>query len=123
MRIILRVAAGILGITALVEFSEGAGAVSAEATADARCVVIGARKFASSNPSQSLLGEKLVIYFVGRIRGRSPEARMDTLIEREGVAVKKMTESDIDSTASKCIAELSAAGAEISKIGKKLSKQ
>jgi len=124
MRMILRVVAGIVGIAGivLVEPTE-AGAVSAEATADARCVVIGARMFASSNQSQSVLGEKLVLYFVGRIRGRSPEAGMETLIEREGVGVKKMSESDIDSAAKKCIAELSAAGAEISKIGKKLSQQ
>jgi hypothetical protein len=86
--------------------------------ADVQCVVIGARLSSSSDQRQQASGVTLLVYFLGRVQGRSPNIDLEALIKREA---KKMTASDLSDAARRCGTELSAQGAEITKIGKSLS--
>jgi hypothetical protein len=80
---------------------------------DVQCVVVGARL----SGSQRQAGTMLLIYFLGRIDGRSPHADLEALVEQEA---KKMTASDFSHWTSRCGAEFSARGEQITKIGKSL---
>ena len=78
-----------------------------------QCVVVGARL----SGSQRQAGAMLLIYFLGRIDGRSPHADLEALVEQEA---KKMTASDFSNWTGRCVAEFSARGEQITKIGKSL---
>jgi hypothetical protein len=80
---------------------------------DVQCVVVGARL----SGSQPQAGAMLLIYYLGRIDGRSPDADLEALVGQEA---KKMTASDFSSWTRRCGAEFSARGEQITKIGKSL---
>ena len=85
--------------------------------ADVQCVAVGARLSGSQNQAQSQAGEMLLIYFLGRIDGRSPHADLEALVEQEA---KKMTATDFADWARRCGAEFSARGEQFTQIGKNL---
>jgi hypothetical protein len=87
--------------------------------ADAQCMVVGARLSASSDPQQRMPGQMILMYYLGRIDGRSPNADLKTLIKTE---TQKMTTSELQNAASRCGKEFSARGDEIVRIGKSMSK-
>lgn len=95
-----------------------ASPLDAKDIADVQCVIIGARLSGSPNQSRSQSGEMLMLYFLGRLDGRSPNMDLQTLIEREA---KKMTSSDFKHAAQRCGAEFSARGAEIVRIGNSIA--
>lgn len=82
-------------------------------------MVVGARLSASSDPQQRVPGQMILMYYLGRIDGRSPNTDLETLIKTE---TQKMTTSDLNNAASRCGKEFSARGEAIVRIGKSLSK-
>jgi hypothetical protein len=90
-----------------------------QTVADAQCMVVGARLSASSDPQQRRPGQMILMYYLGRIDGRSPNTDLKTLIKTE---TQKMTKSELETAASRCGKEFSARGEEIVRIGKSLSK-
>jgi len=86
--------------------------------ADAQCLVVGARLSASSDPQQRVPGQMILMYYLGRIDGRSPNTDLEALIKTE---TQKMTASELQSAAGRCGKEFSARGEEIVRIGKSLS--
>ena len=97
-------------------FAKG-GVDESNTIVDVRCVVVGARLSESLDQTQKLSGEMLLAYFLGRVDGRSPNANLETLIEREA---QKMTASVFANEAHRCSEEFSMRGAEIVRIGKDL---
>jgi hypothetical protein len=85
--------------------------------ADAQCMVVGAHLSASSDPQERVPGQMILMYYLGRIDGRSPNADLESLIKTE---TRKMTSSDLQSAASRCGKQFSARGEEIVRIGKSL---
>lgn len=61
----------------------------------------------------------ILIYYLGRIDGRSPNTDLKSLLKNE---TQKMTTSALQSAASRCGKEFSARGEAIVRIGKSLSK-
>lgn len=111
---------GMMLILACVFAASGkAGAANAQTVADVQCIVVGARLSASPNQSQSRSGEMLMLYFLGRIDGRSPNADLEALIEREA---QRMSPSDFAKAARRCGTEFSARGVELVRIGKALER-
>jgi hypothetical protein len=102
----------------ILTIGSSARAADAQTVADAQCVVIGARLYASSDQRQRASGQILLVYFLGRIQGRSPNVDLEVLIDHEA---KAMAASDLEEAMRRCGTELSTQGAEISKIGKHLS--
>lgn len=95
----------------------GADPANTQTIADAQCMVVGARLSASSDPQQRVPGQMILMYYLGRIDGRSPNADLESLIKTE---TQKMTTSDLQSAASRCGKQFSARGEEIVRIGKSL---
>lgn len=89
-----------------------------QTVADAQCMVVGARLAASSDPQQRMPGQMILMYYLGRIDGRSPNADLETLIKNE---TQRMTISDLQNAASRCGKEFSARGDEVVRIGKSLA--
>jgi hypothetical protein len=96
-----------------------ADSVNTQTAADAQCMVIGARLSASSDPQQRVPGQMILMYYLGRIDGRSPHADLTGLIKSQ---TQKMTESDLKSAAGRCGKEFSARGNDIVRIGSSLGK-
>ncbi len=89
-----------------------------EATvADAQCVVVGVRFSSMSDQSKRSSGQILMIYFLGRIEGRSPKVALEALVEHEA---NKMTASKFEESVRRCGTELTVQGEKISRIGKNL---
>ncbi len=95
-----------------------ANAADTETISDIKCVVVGTRLSESSDQRQKTSGQMLLIYYLGRIQGRTPKADLEALIRSEA---KKMTPSAFSEAARRCGTELSVQGAAISKIGQSLS--
>ena len=109
-----------LPTVALCMLSAGARADTANTrtVADAQCLVVGARLSASSDPQQRVPGQMILMYYLGRIDGRSPNTDLEALIKTE---TQKMTTSELQSAAGRCGKEFSARGEEIVRIGKSLN--
>jgi hypothetical protein len=90
-----------------------------QTVADAQCMVVGARLSASSDPQQRQPGQMILMYYLGRIDGRSPNTDLKTLIKTE---TQKMSTSELQSAAGRCGKEFSQRGEEILQIGKSLGK-
>jgi len=104
-------------LTCVLAASGRAGAANARTVGDVQCIVVGARLSDSADQKQRLSGVMLVTYFLGRIDGRSPNADLEKMIEREA---KKMNTSDFAKAARRCGTEFSARGVELVRIGKAL---
>lgn len=94
--------------------SANADSVAASNAEDAQCIILGARLLRSENPQYRKSGRMLVVYFLGRINGRTPHADLAAMIEKEAT---RMTEAAFKGAMSRCGAELSAGGAELAQIG------
>jgi hypothetical protein len=90
---------------------------AAATVADVQCLVVGMRFANSPDPRQKLSGTMLTIYFLGRIDGRSPTADLQRLLVQQ---VKGMNEAALGSAATRCGAELSTRGVEITRLGRAL---
>ena len=96
-----------------------ADSAKTQTVADAQCMVVGAHLSASSDPQQRVPGQMILMYYLGRIDGRSPNADLKALTKTE---TQKMTASDLQNAAGRCGKEFSARGEEIVQIGKSLGK-
>lgn len=93
--------------------------VITQTVADAQCMVVGARLSASTDPQQRVPGQMILMYYLGRIDGRSPHADLETLIKNE---TQRMTVTELNNAASRCGKEFSARGEQIVRIGRTLAK-
>jgi len=91
--------------------------VSSRTTADAQCMVIGARLSASSDPQEKVPGQMILMYYLGRIDGRSPRVDLKSLLQNE---THSMKEADLKSAAARCGKEFAARGEDIIRIGNTL---
>lgn len=96
-----------------------ADSATTQTTADAECMVVGAQLSASSDPQQKVPGQMILMYYLGRIDGRSPNTDLRSLLKNE---TQKMSTSKLQSAASRCGKEFSARGEAIVQIGKSLAK-
>ena len=96
-----------------------ADSASSATMADAQCILVGARLSASKDQRQRLSGQELLIYFIGRIDGRTPKINLEALVDGEA---ERMTAVDLKNAAQRCGRELSAGGAEITRIGESLER-
>lgn len=111
------ISAATLGLCArLAVADQSAGA---RTVADAQCMIVGAQLSASKDAQQRVPGQMILMYYLGRIDGRSPKADLRTLIKNQ---TQKMTEADFKSAASRCGKEFSARGDAVVEIGKSLGK-
>lgn len=88
-----------------------------QTVADAQCMVVGARLSASTDPQQKVPGQMILMYYLGRIDGRSPTADLKSLIRTE---TQKMTTPELQKAADRCGKQFAARGEEIVQIGKSL---
>jgi hypothetical protein len=109
-------AAGVLAMLATLARADTA---TTQTNADAQCMVVGAQLSASSDPQEKVPGQMILMYYLGRIDGRSPNTDLRTLIKDE---TKSMTASDFKKAATRCGKEFSTRGEEIVQIGKSLGK-
>ncbi|HEX5460399.1 MAG TPA: hypothetical protein VFX20_10550 [Steroidobacteraceae bacterium] len=92
-----------------------ADSANTQTTADAQCMVVGARLSASADPQEKIPGQMILMYYLGRIDGRSPDADLKTLLMNE---TQRMTQSELKNAATRCGKEFSARGEDIVRIGK-----
>lgn len=105
-------AAGVLSMPATAVRADPANTQTA---ADAQCMVVGARLSASSDPQEKVPGQMILMYYLGRIDGRSPKTDLKTLLTNE---TQRMTQSELKNAATRCGKEFSARGEDIVRIGK-----
>ena len=96
-----------------------ADAANTKTVADAQCMIVGAQLSASKDPQQRVPGQMILMYYLGRIDGRSPHTDLKTLIKNQ---TQVMTASDFKSAASRCGKEFSARGDAVVEIGRSLGK-
>lgn len=90
-----------------------------EILSDIQCVIVGARLSESSDGNQRLSAGMLMIYYLGRIDGGSPNSNIGRLIEDEAAA---MTSSEFKDATRRCSAQFSAKGTEVEEIGRSLAR-
>lgn len=88
-----------------------------QTTADAQCMVVGARLSASPDPQEKGPGQMILMYYLGRIDGRSPKVDLKALLKNE---TQSMKEPDLKSAAARCGKEFAARGEDIVRISKSL---
>lgn len=96
-----------------------ADSANTQTVADAQCMVIGAHLSASSDPQQRVPGQMILMYYLGRIDGRSPHTDLTGLIQSQ---TQRMSESDLKAAANRCGKEFSARGEDIVRLGNSLGK-
>jgi hypothetical protein len=90
-----------------------------EASADARCVVIGLNIAGMADASRQSAGTMLALYYIGRLEGRVPKLDLEHFILGQ---MAGMAPSDFESEARRCGLGLSEKGQEITKIGNAIAK-
>lgn len=88
-------------------------------TADARCVIVGARLAASTDPSQKDRATMLIVYYIGKLDGRASGLNLERLIVDQAV---HMTSADYPTELLRCSEALAVEGQEITRIGNELTK-
>ena len=106
----LSVLTGILILPATQARSQDAGTI-----ADVRCIVVATALAQMANPSQQSSGTMLMLYFMGRLDGRSSKLNLEDLMVKE---FSKMTPSDYTAETRRCGSSLQEKGQQISLIGK-----
>lgn len=91
---------------------------NAETHADIRCVIAGAR-LAAADPKQRTNAMMLLIYYIGRIDGRTPNLDLERLVDSEAAGT---TSTELESEIHKCSAVLLVKGRQITRIGRDLKK-
>ena len=89
----------------------------ANTTADARCVIVGARLAASADPNERERAGLLMIYYIGKLDGRASGFDLKNLIVGEAA---RMTAVEYDSELRRCGEALTLKGHEITVIGNDL---
>jgi hypothetical protein len=107
----------IILIATLMVASVRAEAQDAETIADIRCVAVGMQIYDSVDSTRQDTGMWLSLYYIGQLRGRTPQLDIESLLVQEA---KKMTASDSASEAKRCGARLSAIAELISRMGNDL---
>ena len=82
-------------------------------------MIVGAQLSASQNPQQRVPGQMILMYYLGRIDGRSPHADLRRLIKNQ---TQHMSAADLKSAAGRCDKEFSARGDAVVQIGRSLAK-
>jgi hypothetical protein len=82
-------------------------------------VIVGAKLAASPDATKKSAGAMLMIYYIGRLDGRSPEIDNESLMIRE---IEKMTAATFLQESERCGKALSAKGKEITRIGEDLAR-
>ncbi len=70
-----------------------AEAQDAATIADARCVVVGMQIYDSTDSTKQASGMWLTLYYIGQLRGRTPQLDIENLLVEEA---RKMTDSDFN---------------------------
>lgn len=94
-----------------------AQAQDAVTIANIRCVVVGMEIYDSVDSARQATGIWLSLYYIGQLRGRTPQLDIESLLVEEA---RKMTASDSASEAKRCGAGLSTISELISRIGNDL---
>jgi hypothetical protein len=105
------------GVLSMLTPAGRADSANTQTTADAQCMVIGARLSASPDPQEKGPGQMILMYYLGRIDGRSPKVDLKTLLKNE---TQSMKASDLKRAAARCGKEFAARGEDIVQIGKSL---
>lgn len=108
-----------LVVAAIVLTTTGAHAADAKSIADVRCLIVGARLSASSDSDQRSRAALLMIYYLGRLDGRSPVLDLEKIIETEA---SKMTTEDFRNEMRRCGDEFALKGKRLTAIGRELAK-
>jgi hypothetical protein len=94
--------------------------VDARTRADIRCIAALAAAGANAQNEQAKEIARLgVLYFMGRIDGRTPGIAMETVVPAE---IRAMTLADIQAATPDCVSQLQARGATLDAIGAALNK-
>jgi len=80
-------------------------------------MVVGARLSASPDPQEKVPGQMILMYYLGRIDGRTPKVDLKMLLQHE---TQSMKEADLKSAAARCGKEFAARGEDIVQISKSL---
>lgn len=96
-----------------------ANSIPADTEADVECLIVGARLSASPSPEVKLSGGMLMVYFLGRIDGRTPDAKLEGLIAKK---IGAMTAADLEEASRRCRTEFSKRGTELTEIGGALAR-
>jgi hypothetical protein len=101
-------------LTALTLVPLQARAQQAEDIADIRCVAVGIRFAELPDSSQKSTGTLLVLYYIGRLDGRTPSLDIEKLLTEQ---ITRMSAADYSAEAARCGKWLSTKGAQITHIG------
>ncbi len=104
---------GLLGVVPL-----QAQAQDLDTRSDVRCLVVGMRFAALSDPTYKSAGMMLSLYYFGRLDARVPKLDLGDLTAKE---VSAMTPADYSSEAKRCGGNLTDKGQELTRIGTDLA--
>ena len=85
---------------------------------DVRCVVAALKLGASSNGEEKYRAGLLMLYYIGRLDGRSPGLPLERLLEREK---NSMSSDDLAAETRRCGESFASKGKEIQRIGDDLA--
>jgi hypothetical protein len=94
-------------------------AQSADTIADVHCVIVGARLASSADANERSRGAMLLIYYLGRLDGRSPTLDLEHLVLSEAAHV---TPAELQSETRRCSEALASKGQQITRIGNDLTR-
>lgn len=95
-------------------------AADSQATADARCVLVGMHVAFVGSPQQRPAGFMIAMYYFGRLDERSPHGDTERLVEAEA---REMTPADYRVDAARCGKVLGVKGRELQAIGAALARK
>jgi hypothetical protein len=115
------VIATMFGLLSLASAARAAPEASAndETSADVRCVVVAFGLVQSPDPQVKALATGASLYFVGRIRGRSPDLDLEAAIINQ---VGTMAPEDLRDELQRCSGVLQAEGGKLQQVGADLKK-
>ena len=95
-------------------------AQDADNLADIRCVAVGIRFAELPDSHQKSTGTLLVLYYIGRLDGRSPSLDIEKLLTEQ---IAKMTAADYSSEATRCGKWHTVKGEQITHIGEDMKQR
>jgi len=113
------VALALATLSALLVLAPPASAADDETTGDVRCVMLGFSLSRSSDPHIQSLAQAAMIYFVGRLDGRTPDLDLEAAIVSQ---LKTMSAVDAQAEMQRCGAILQTRGDKLQVIGADLQK-
>ena len=88
--------------------------------ADVRCLAVGLGLLQSTDPRQRTSGQGLMLYFLGRLDGRSPDFDLEGMIY---TTAHGMTPSDIRVEAQRCGGMMIVRGQELMAMGQRITQR